>query len=101
MSNLVEFLEEQRTLELDHVEKIRPTAEAAGHRLVSALLETIVHDSLKHAALCQALIDVEAGVAPTTLDVDMATALKLNQSIKQHARAEEEMIRRLGELSRG
>ena len=99
MSKLIELLEQQRALELDHVEKIRPTAEAAGHRLVSALLETIVHDSLKHAALCQALIDVEAGAAPTTLDVDMATALDLHQSIKQHARAEEEMTRRLEELS--
>ena len=98
MSNLIELLEEQKALELAHVEKIKPTAEATGHRLVSALLETIIHDSMKHAALCQALIDVEAGAAPTTLDVDMATALELHQSIKQHARAEEDMIRRLEAL---
>ena len=98
MSNLIELLEEQKALELAHVEKIRPTAEATGHRLVSALLETIIHDSMKHAALCQALIDVEAGAAPTTLDVDMATALELHQSIKRDARAEEEMIRRLEDI---
>jgi len=98
MSELIELLEEQKALELAHVEKIKPTAEATGHRLVSALLETIIHDSMKHAALCQALIDVEAGAAPTTLDVDMATALELHQSIKQHARAEEDMIRRLEAL---
>jgi rubrerythrin len=98
MSNLIELLEEQKALELAHVEKIKPTAEATGHRLVSALLETIIHDSMKHAALCQALIDVEAGAAPTTLDVDMATALELHQSIKRHARAEEDMIRRLEDI---
>ena len=101
MSDLIGLLEQQRALELDHAERIRLTAEAAGHRLVSALLETIVHDSLKHAALCQALIDVEAGAAPTTLDVDMVTALGLHQSIRQHAGAEEEMIRRLEDLLAG
>jgi hypothetical protein len=66
--------------------------------LADAHIGTIIHDSMKHAALCQALIDVEAWAAPTTLDVDMATALELHQSIKQHARAEEEMIRRLEDI---
>jgi rubrerythrin len=95
MSSLVELLKEQRALELSHVEKLMPTMGRLGHRLVSALLETIVHDSRKHAALCQALIDVEAGEAPLTLDTDMATALELHQSVKQHMRVEEDMIRRV------
>lgn len=95
MSDLVELLKEQKELELDHVEKLKPTLEAVEHRLVHALLETIVHDSRKHAALCQALVDVEAGAAPITLDTDMATAVELHQKIRQHMRVEEDMIRRL------
>lgn len=78
MSNLIELLEKQRDLELEHVERLRSSVEKAGHRLVSALLEIILHGSRKHAALCQALLDVEAGAAPVTLDVDMGTAVGLH-----------------------
>lgn len=95
MSDLIKLLKEQKELELSHVEKLQPTVEAVGHRLVSALLETIIQDSLKHAALCQALVDVEAGAVPTTLDTDMATALDLHQAVKQHIRVEEDMIGRI------
>jgi rubrerythrin len=95
MSDVVELLVKQRELELSHVERLQPTMRAVGHRLVRALLETIVHDSKKHAALCQALIDVEAGAAPMTLDTDMATAVELHQQIKQHVRVEEDMIERV------
>lgn len=95
MSDVVELLRKQKELELDHVKRLQPTVKAVGHRLVKALLETIVHDSRKHAALCQALIDVEAGAAPATLDTDMATAVELHQQIKQHVRVEEEMMERV------
>lgn len=95
MSDLIELLEEQKKLELEYVEKLKPTVEAIHHHLVSALLETIIHDSRKHADLCQALIHVEAGAAPTTLDTDMATAVELHQAIRQHARVEEDMIKRI------
>ena len=59
MAKLIEMLEEQRNLELEHVKRLQPSVEKLGHRLVSALLETILHDSGKHAALCQAHIQVE------------------------------------------
>lgn len=95
MPKLIELLKKQRDLELEHVERLRPSIEKSGHRLVSALLETILHDSRKHAALCQALIDVEAGAAPVTLDVDMGAAVGLHQNILQHLRVEESMIARL------
>ena len=95
MSDLVDMLKEQRELELNHVEKLMPTVEAVPNRLISAMLESIVHDSRKHAALCQALVDVEAGAVPLRLDTDMATALKMSQAIKQHIRVEADMIKRL------
>jgi rubrerythrin len=101
MANLIEFLEKQRDLELEHVEQLQPSVEKAGHRLVSALLETILHDSRKHAALCQALLDVEAGAAPVTLDVDMGAAVELHQDIRAHVQVEESMITSLESIREG
>jgi rubrerythrin len=101
MSKLVELLEKQRDLELEHVKRLQPSVDKAGHRLVSALLETILHDSRKHAALCQALIDLEAGAAPVTLDVDMGAAVGLHQDIRQHVQVEERMIARLESIRDG
>lgn len=101
MSTLIGLLEKQRDLELEHVERLRPSVEKAGHRLISALLETILHDSRKHAALCQALIDVEAGAAPVKLDVDMSAAVALHQDIRAHVQAEEKMITRLESIREG
>lgn len=95
MSDLVDMLKKQRELELNHVEKLMPTVEAVLNQLISAMLESIVHDSRKHAALCQALVDVEVGAVPIRLDTDMATALKMSQAIKQHIRVEADMIKRL------
>ena len=101
MSKLIDLLEKQRDMELEHVERLQPSVDKAGHRLVSALLETILHDSRKHAALCQALIDLEAGAAPVTLDVDMGTAVGLHQDIRAHVQVEERMITRLESIREG
>jgi hypothetical protein len=101
MLKLIEMLEEQRDLELEHVKRLQPSVEKASHRLVSALLETILHDSMKHAALCQALIDVEARAAPVILDMDMGTAVGLHQDIRAHVQIEERMINRLESIREG
>ncbi len=101
MSKLIDLLEKQRDMELEHVERLQPSVEKSGHRLVSALLETILHDSRKHAALCQAIIDLEAGASPVTLDVDMGTAVGLHQDIRAHVQVEESMITRLESIREG
>lgn len=93
MSSLVELLKKQRKVELSHAEKLRPAIKIAKHRMVSVLLESILYDSLKHAAFYQAMIDVEGGIVPVKLDMDMGDAVALHQDIKQHVLAEEEMIK--------
>lgn len=98
MSRLVELLEEQRKLELSHVERLRPTLEATQNRLASAVIESIIYDSHKHAALCGALAGVEAGAVPVKMEMDTMTALRLAQSVRQHIRVEEEMIGRLEKI---
>jgi len=95
MPKLVKQLKEQKALELSHVKSLTPVAERTNNPLVRALIQAIIHDSGKHASICQALIDVDAGELPTKLDLDMAGAVELHQNIKQHISVESKMIQRL------
>lgn len=95
MLNLLESLKEQKKLELSHIEKLKPTAKAIPSVLLSAMIQSIIHDSQKHADICQALIDVEAGAVAPMLDTDIASGVKMSQAIKQHIRVEADMISRI------
>jgi len=66
---------------------------AISDQLVSSLLESIVHDSLKHAAFCKVLIDIETGVIPP--EIDVGDAIDMAQAIEEHVEVEAEMIKRL------
>jgi len=98
MPKLVELLRKQRMIELSHADRLAESMEQLGHPLIGALLEAILHDSRKHAAVCQAFIDVNAGSVPLRLDVDMGPAVSLHQDIRQHVAVEAEMIKRLEEM---
>jgi rubrerythrin len=98
MPKLVELLRKQRSIELSHADRLAESMEQLEHPLVRVLLEAILHDSRKHAAVCQALIDVEAGSVPLRLDVNMGSAVSLHQDIRQHVAVEAEMIKRLEEM---
>lgn len=98
MTEVIDLLKEQKRLELSHVEAIGKTMEDIVNPMVRVVLESIVHDSKKHASIAQALIDVEAGEVPTKLDMDLGPATTLNQSIKQHVRVEMNMVELLGEI---
>lgn len=98
MLELVELLRKQRMIELSHADRLAESMEQLEHPLIRALLEAILHDSRKHAAVCQALIDVDAGSVPLRLDMDMGPAVSLHQDIKQHVAVETEMIKRLEEM---
>ena len=92
-SEFIRLLREQRKLELSHIEALRPTMEAASNEIASTLLESLIHDSLKHAALCKVLIDAETGVIPTEMDV--GEAIDMSQAIEEHIKSEAKMIKRL------
>ncbi len=92
---VTESLKKQKEVELDHVEMIQRSIERTNHKIVIAILETIIYDSKKHAALYQALIDLEVGIIPTMMNLDMRSALHLHQDIRQHVNIEENMIRNL------
>lgn len=98
MKEVVDTLKKQKEIELSHVEALTKTMVDVVNPMIKVVLETIIHDSRKHAAIAQALIDVEAGAVPHKLDMDLGPATNFNQNIKQHVRVEAEMIEMLGEI---
>lgn len=100
MTEVIDLLKEQKRLELGHVKEIGETIKDMENPMVKVVLESIVHDSRKHASVAQALIDVEAGAVPAKLDMDLGPATTLNQKIKQHVRVEMDMIEMLGNIGK-
>ena len=100
MLHLIEQLKEQKKIEQNHVKELKPTVAKAKNKLVSALLESIVLDSMKHAALCQALIDVKGGESHGSMDKDMRAVVDIHQDIKQYIRVEADMLTRMGVMAR-
>jgi len=52
MPELVEILRKQRNIELSHAKRLSESMEQLEHPFIRALLEAILHDSRKHAAVC-------------------------------------------------
>jgi rubrerythrin len=98
MTDVIDLFKEQKRLELSHAETLEKSIRDLKHPMARVILESIIHDSMKHAAIAQALIDVEAGKAPMKLDVDMGPAVNLHQNIKQHVRVEQHMVELLGNI---
>ena len=98
MTDVIDLLKEQKKLELNHVEVLSKSIKDLKHPMARVIIEVIIQDSKKHAAIAQALIDVGAGEVPMRMDVDMGPAVNLHQNIKQHVRVEQHMIEMLSEI---
>jgi rubrerythrin len=98
MTDVIELLKKQKAIELGHVKVLGESLKDLKHPMARVILEVIIQDSKKHAAIAQALLDVDAGRVPMKMDVDMGPAVGLHQNIKQHVRVEEDMIKMLGEI---
>ncbi len=98
MSNLVEQLKEQKKLEQSHVKALKPSV-AKANKLVAALIESILLDSMRHATILQTLADVKAGEMSSSSDIDTAVA-DLQQEIREHVRVEAEMLSKAGVMAR-
>ena len=99
MTDVIDLLKEQKKLELKHVEVLSESIKDLKQPMARVIIEAIIQDSKKHAAIAQALIDVGAGEEPMKMDVDMGPAVNLHQNIKQHVRVEQHMIEMLGEIN--
>ena len=80
-----------KRLELGHVEALRTSLEGVEHPLARAMLESVVQDSLKHAAIAGALVETEGAA--------WGPAVNLRQNIKQHIRVEAQMVERLESMA--
>lgn len=96
MSKIINLLQKQKEIEYNHVENLKKSLEDIKHPLVTVLLEIIINDSKKHAVVCQALLNVDAGSVPFKMDLDMGSAVNLHQDIKKHIMIEKKMIQQLG-----
>lgn len=94
MSDLIGLVREQKKIELGHVRALRPTMKSVSNRLASALLESIVHDSRKHAGFLSALIDIKTS-QDSSAELDVGESVNMLQAVEEHIKVEEEMINRL------
>jgi hypothetical protein len=69
MPKLSELVKELRAIELEHADDLETTMEALPGRLASALVEGIMLDSRKHAAFCDAILEIEAEQVPDDMQV--------------------------------
>jgi len=87
---LEKLLRDQMALEKKTAEVLSSTAQKAKNSVVKLFIDRLVLDSLKHADMLQALIDLNAGTLVTVLDKeDMKT------SLEKHVEQEKEMLNRL------
>jgi rubrerythrin len=91
MSKLSELVKELRAIELEHADELEATMEALPGRLASALVEGIMHDSRKHAAFCDAILEIEAEQVPD--DLEITGAVEMLRTIEGHIGTEEQMIK--------
>lgn len=87
---LEKLLRDQMALEKRTAEVLSSTAQKAKNSVVKLFIDRLVLDSLKHADMLQALIDLNAGTLVTIVDKeDMKT------SLEKHVEEEKEMLKRL------
>lgn len=91
--DFVKLLNKNRDLELDQVKAVEPTRKGMKNVLAATLLECIIHDSRKHAALFKAMTDVESGTVPREMDV--GEGIDMTEAIDEHIEVESEMIKQI------
>jgi len=92
-SELEKLLRDQMELEKSTAGILSSTVQNTRNSVVRLFLDRLVLDSLKHADMLQALIDLSAGALVTVVDKeDMKT------SLEKHVQQEKKMLSRLEEI---
>jgi len=87
---LEKLLREQMVLEKKTAEALGSTVQKTKNSIVKLFLDRLVLDSLKHADMLQALIDLNSGTLVTMVDKE-----EMKESLETHVLQEKEMLRRL------
>ena len=88
--NLRNFFREQIKLENKIVDLAEANAKATDNILISELIRGIALDSIKHASMLSAVIELTSGPTPLIEEQQMEA---LGDHIKEHIKLEEEAIR--------
>lgn len=89
-SELEKLLRDQMVLEKKTAEVLSSTVQNAKNSVARLFLNRLVLDSLKHADMLQALIDLNAGTIVTMVDKE-----EMKDSLERHVVQEKEMLDRL------
>jgi len=89
-SELEKLLREQMVLEKKTAEALGSTVQKTKNSIVKLFLDRLVLDSLKHADMLQALIDLNSGTLVTMVDKE-----EMKESLETHVLQEKEMLKRL------
>jgi len=92
-SELEKLLRDQMTLEKNTAEALSSTVRKAKNSIVRLFLNRLVLDSLKHADMLQALIDLTSGTLVTMVDKE-----EMKDSLDKHVIQEKDMLRRLDHI---
>ncbi len=98
MSGLLDQLREQRRAEQAHAKALRQTLAKAHNPVASAIIEGIIEDSTKDAAILQALIEARGGEAASE-DAGIVTE-DLLREVRQGTKEEAELLTGAGVLAR-
>jgi len=86
---LIGMLKEQQALEQETAKSISPLVNATKNSVVRLFLNRLVLDSLKHADLLQALIDLNTGAIVADID-----KYRMKKELNNHVLNEKEMLSR-------
>jgi len=87
---LEKLLRDQMVLEKKTAEVLSSTVQRTKNSVLCLFLDRLVLDSLKHADMLQALIDLNAGTLVTMVDRE-----EMKDTLDKHVAQEKEMLRRL------
>jgi len=90
---LEKLLRDQMLLEKKTAEVLGSTVQRTKNSIVRLFLDRLVLDSLKHADMLQALIDLNAGTLVTVVDKE-----EMESSLEKHVAQEKEMLSRLDRI---
>jgi len=90
---LERLLRDQMALERKTAEVLSSTVQRTKNSVVRLFLDRLVLDSLKHADMLQALIDLNAGTLVTMVDKE-----EMKDALERHVTQEKEMLNRLEQI---
>jgi rubrerythrin len=93
-SDVLKLLKEQERFEVETAKRLRIFMEKINNKVIRLLLETMVLDSMKHASILRAMVDLIQG-----LELSKDDTLLLRNELSNHISEEEKMLRKIKDIN--